>query len=84
MINAYPRPDVTADRYRELEVLAMQLVLSMPHQDLSECLIIRDLMDNVILRWLGDERLARHKPQQAVADELNRGTVVRLISAEGN
>jgi hypothetical protein len=74
------RPEVTADRYRELEMVAMQSMMQFPHHNLGECLIIRDIQTNILRRWLMDERIARHQPADAIAEAINQGTVVRLVT----
>lgn len=61
MIETLPRPNVTAEEYRECEALAMQIMLQFPHHDLGKCLIVRDLCANMLERWLADERMARHE-----------------------
>ena len=80
MFDTLPRPDVTADRYRELEAIAMQVCLQLPHHDLGECRIIMDIVRNTMRRWHNDDRVARHQPAQAIADEINSRNVVKLIS----
>ena len=60
-LNTAARPHVSPERYRELEALAMQVMLQYPHQNLGECLIVRDFCVNILLRWLADERMAGHE-----------------------
>lgn len=81
-LDAIPRPDVDAGCYRKLEALAMQLTLQLPHDDVGKCLIVRDIFENVLKRWAADERMAQHQPAKAIADEINRGSVIRLISGD--
>lgn len=61
MVDTLPRPVVSAQRYRELEILAMQIMCMVPHHELGECLIIRDLCTNILRRWLANERMAEHE-----------------------
>jgi GAF domain-containing protein len=61
MLDTLPRPDVSAERYRELELLENQMALLMPSHRLEECLIIRDLIENRLRRWFRDERMVRHE-----------------------
>lgn len=82
MTDTIPRPEVTPERYRELEMLAMQELIQLPHQNVGECLIIMDIMRNVVRRWHEDERLVRHRPQEADALELLGPNVVRLTVSE--
>jgi len=60
MIDTIPRPEVSAERYRELDILAMQFMVQLPH-DVGECLIVRDLLGNHLRRWIMDKRLPRHQ-----------------------
>jgi hypothetical protein len=63
MIETLPRPEVSAERYRELEILEMQMALLMPSHKMDECLIIKDMIDNRLRRWFRDERLTRHETE---------------------
>jgi hypothetical protein len=80
LLNSFPRPQVTAERYRELEVLVGQLAGQLPYHDIGECLIVRDLLENTLKRWALDERMAQHQVEKAIADEANSRTVVRLVT----
>lgn len=84
MLNAMPRPVVTPERYRELEIIAWQIMQSLPHQNLGECLIIRDLCENALGRWIAGERLPSHEPQKSFAASSDPGNtnVIRLQPAE--
>lgn len=82
MTDTIPRPEVTPERYRELEMLAMQLLIQLPHQNVGECLIVLDIVRNVVRRWHEDERMARHQPQVAVTREILGPNVVRLSASE--
>lgn len=82
MLNSRQRPNVDAERYRELHAIAMSIILQLPHHDIGECLIIRDLCDDIIKRWMQDERLARHRPHDAMAEHVNQRNVVRLMPSE--
>lgn len=77
MIDAYPRPNVPPNEYRELEVLAYQLMTQIPHHDIGKCLIIRDICTNVLRRWIEDERMARHTEQEETEEAIG-ANVVRL------
>jgi hypothetical protein len=61
VVDTLPRPVVSPERYRELEVLAMQIMVQIPHQNLDECLIVRDLCENILRRWIENERMAQHE-----------------------
>lgn len=78
IVDNYPRPEVTAEEYRELETLAMQRFLQLPLGDLGKCLIAFDIERNLIKRWLADERLPQHRALGVIQDAINEGTVVRL------
>lgn len=56
------RPLVSAARYRELEILTMQIMLQLPHDNIGECLIVYDIGRNILRRWVENERLAEHAP----------------------
>ena len=60
-LSTVARPHVSTERYRELEVLAMSLMLQLPHHDLGECLIISDIGMNILRRWVENERMASHE-----------------------
>ncbi|EIM25714.1 hypothetical protein MicloDRAFT_00064410 [Microvirga lotononidis] len=62
-----PRAVVSSERYRELETLAMQLLIQLP-TDEAEILIVRDIVDNHVRRWLTDERLPRHRDTELWAE----------------
>lgn len=78
MIDTVPREEVTPEKYRELETLAMARLIQLPHHDLNACLIVMDIERNVVRRWLEDERLAKHRPFDAMAAAIKEGTVVKL------
>lgn len=80
MVDAFPRAELDAQEYREAETLAMQLLLQMPHHDLPRLLVTWDIMKNVIRRWHWDERMAIHRPYDALAEEVNARNVVRLVT----
>lgn len=79
MLDAIPRPDLDPTRYRELEIRAMQIATQLPHEDIGEVLLVMDILENVVRRWQQDERMAQHQPAKAIADEINRNNIVRLL-----
>lgn len=75
MIDTLPRPELSADEYRECEVLAMQIMIQLPHHDKGKCLVIRDICTNIHRRWLDDERMHQHRPFDAMAEMVNSNIV---------
>lgn len=61
MLDTLPRPSVSPERYRELEVMAMQIMVQVPHENLGECLIVHDLCVNILRRWVENERMIEHE-----------------------
>lgn len=82
MVDSIPRPIVSPERYRELEVIAMQIMLMAPTQDLGECLIVRDICTNILKRWLADERLPAHDPVHLALAGGDGAQIIRLRPAE--
>ena len=64
MVDTLPRPQITAQRYRELEMSSWQVML-MAHascgENLDEMLVMRDICTRILERWMADERLAQHE-----------------------
>lgn len=79
MIDSIPREEVEPEQYRALETLAMQRMIQLPHHDLNACLIVMDIERNIVRRWLEDERMAKHRPFDAMAEALKAGTVLKLV-----
>lgn len=80
------RPNVSPARYRELEILAMQMMIQMPHHNMGECLIIRDLCANILRRWWENERLAEHEIAARKGNTLlveSGGSIVHLRPVSG-
>lgn len=84
MLDTLPRPDVSAERYRELENLEMQMALLMPSHKPDECLIIKDLIDNRLRRWFRDERMVRHEVAAMTGTPImaEGGNVIHLPRAD--
>lgn len=59
--------------------MAMQLAAQLPHDDLGECLIIRDLVGNILRRWVMDERMMQH---EARPEKEADGVIIRLQRAD--
>ena len=79
------RAFVTPERYRELEALAMQLVLQLPHHNLGECMIVYDLGTNILRRWVENERMVEHEiaaRKGAVLHVTSDGKIIHLKPAD--
>lgn len=64
MVDTLPRPKVTPDRYRELEMGSWQIMMlanTICNGDMGEMLVLRDLCTRHMERWTEDERLAHHE-----------------------
>lgn len=84
MVDTFPRAKVTPERYRELEVLAWQVMLLLPHQNLDEVCIVKDLCDNILRRWIENERLAGHEiaVRQGTPLLVQDGNIIHLPLAD--
>ncbi len=78
------RPVISAERDRELEIVAMQVMLLLPNHDLGECLVVRDKCRAILQRWIEQERQENQEAiKRAVNDAGAIGTnVIRLPDAE--
>lgn len=64
MVDSLPRPEVSAQRYRELEMCAWQIMMmahATCHDSQDELLVVRDICTNIMRRWIADERLFQHE-----------------------
>lgn len=63
-MDTLPRPEVSPERYRELEMCHWQIMMMAQatcQHDMNELLIVRDLCTNTMRRWFENERLVKHE-----------------------
>jgi hypothetical protein len=64
MVDTLPRPKVSTERIRELDMAAWQIMM-MAHatcqHDMDEMLVLRDLCTDIMQRWLDNKRLVKHE-----------------------